>query len=223
MKIKFFILIVFSNIRFLSYSDTIISVLPVQLKKNLIEYNINFINIHDRQGFKIIQPYLQFAYTRFINNKYFARIEFIDYAYHNELYNKTQSGRKRGDVEFTYFNLFRLNIGFKFKYKKFIFLNSISSNYRWGLGEHYFWEARSIWGEPLFNLNKMNSFGIGFGSGIFCPIYKNFQLGIEYNFHYNFEKYKYTKSEISKEESDAFNFKPNREYSTLQLKLGYKF
>lgn len=139
------------------------------------------------------------------------------------MYNKTQSDRKRGDVDYTWFNSFRLNIGHKFEYKKITFCNSISTNYRWGFGEHYFWDWRAIWGDPIFNINKMNSIGLGLGSGVFYPIFKNINLGLEYDFHYNFEKYKYSANQISKEESDAFNFKPNRKFSTFQLRLGYRF
>lgn len=228
MKSYKFILIplflIFSEMK----ADSTLQVLkPLRKKKNIIEYSLNSLNLFDRQGYKLTDPIYNFSYTRFIYKQYFAKIEYFEYGRENIInYNKPYNELKRGDIEYTWFKVIKLNLGKKIEYKRFSLKPMFSLNHRWGFGELYFWDWRQnlVWPEKVNNLNKMNSLGFGLGSGVSHNIYKNFQIGLEYNFNYNLEKYKFiTGGGITKEDSDAFNFKPNRKYSTLQLQLGYKF
>ncbi len=197
---------------------------PLSKKKNIVEYSLNSLNLFDGQGYTLTEPRFNFAYTRLFHKDLFAKIEYFEYSRSNSINEgKSIYDYKRGDVVYTSFNFVRLNVGKQFVFKKINFKPSIGLNYRWGFGEKYRWDnGAPVW-ESHFNKNKMNSLGVGVGTGVYYPIYKAFQLGVEYNFQYNFEKYKYSENDIPKEESDAFNFQPNRKYSTLQLKLGYLF
>ncbi len=208
-------------------ADSTLQVLkPLRKKHNIIEYSLNSLNLFDGQGYKLTEPRFNVSYTRFIYKQYFVKIEYFEYARINQINdNKTSFDSKRGDVDFTNFEFVRMNIGKQFRCKNFVIQPSISANYRWGFGEHYFWDIRQGgWGGPIFNSNKMKSLGIGTGVNIGYHINQYFIVSIEGNYAYNFEKYNFEfKGEVTKEDSDAFNFKPNRKYSTLQFKLGYKF
>lgn len=191
--------------------------------KNLIEYNLNSLNLYDKQSYLNMPPSWYFSYSRNVYNGFFARLEYFDYSIANLINDKkVYYELKKGDVSYTWFNVVRFNVGKIFDYKRFSIKPSISINKRWGFGELYWWQLN--WTESQSNRNEMNSFGIGSGIGIGYNIDKRFIVSVENNFHYNFEKYKFLDGGgIPKEDSDAFNFNPNRKFSTVQLRLGFKF
>ncbi len=197
--------------------------MPARNRKNLIEYNYNAINLHDKQSYMYMPPSWYLSYSRDIYKGYFVRLEYFDYSIANLINDQKEYYElKRGDVSYTWFNVVRLNLGKTIEYNRFFIKPSLSFNKRWGFGEMYWWDLN--WTESKSNRNEMNSYGIGDGLGIGYNVSKRFIISVENNFHYNFEKYKFLPGGgISKEDSDAFNFKPNRKFSTFQIKLGVKF
>lgn len=196
------------------------------IKKNLLEYSFNCLNLLDGQGFKFVEPWLNFAYTRKIFKNQFVDIEYFSYSQSNKINDsKSLNELKRGDVYYTTFDFVKFGYGRFFNLKKMFISPNLNLNYRWGKGEKYYWDSRnSILGEPVFNRNAINSFGLGVGSNIGYNINNFIKISINCNLAYNFEKYKFIEGGgIPKEDSDAFNFKPNRKFSTIQLRLGYKF
>lgn len=186
--------------------------------RNIIELGESVVSLFNGHGF---QPTLNvnYSYTRFITLYSFIKADYYKY---DVTYTDIDNIRT-GDVLSTRFRTVRLCYGKEFLINRFRFSPYLCINYRWGKGEEFvaFFDPQFSF-EMKVDENPMRSWGSGIGTKIDYVIKKRFSVGLELNYSLNNEKF-HPINYPNNTNPGIERFKPNKTYSTIQLKFGYHF
>lgn len=187
--------------------------------RNTIELGESVVSLFNGYGF---QPTfnVNYSYTRFISLNSFLKVDYYKY---DVTYTGIDNIRT-GDILSTRYRTVRLCYGKEFLINRFRFSPYICYNYRWGKGEEFvaFFDPKYSF-EMKVDENPMRSWGSGIGNKIDYYLIKNrFSVGLELNYSLNNEKF-HPINFPNNTNPGIERFKPNKTYSTIQLKFGYHF